>query len=244
MGIRFACHVCQKPLNIKIELAGKRGFCPQCTARFRIPQSDTAFSIPIDDAKELALEENVGDFDFDSDEDAIASPPSGSAAGIDSPPSVNPASITTNLVANATAQRRTGTPSLLDDLTATWYVRPPSGGQYGPATGEMLRAWISEARVIPTSLIWRDGWPQWRSAAEALAEFGGSKSSDKPASVLNGPKTATLSPAATAEPVSLSGDATIGVRKSKITQRRFVIVGTLAAISMTLIGILIFLLQR
>lgn len=242
MGIRFACHVCQKPLNIKSELAGKRGVCPQCSARFRIPQNDTAFSIPIDDAKEIVPQENVDDFDFDNDEDAAAESPSGSAAKIDSPPRVNPAS-TTNSNTNPASPRRPGTPSLLDDPAATWYVRPPSGGQYGPATGEMLRTWIAEARVIPTSLIWRDGWPQWRSAAEALVEFGGSKPTDMPAAVMNGPKTAAT-PAATAEPVSLSGDATIGVRKSKITQRRFVIVGTLAAISMTLIGILIFLLQR
>ena len=58
-----------------------------------------------------------------------------------------------------------------DDPTSTWYVRPPNGGQYGPATGEILRQWISEGRVAATSLLWREGWPQWREAKEVLPEL-------------------------------------------------------------------------
>ena len=52
-------------------------------------------------------------------------------------------------------------------------MRPPSGGQYGPATGEVLRQWISEGRVAATSLLWREGWPQWREAKDALPELAG-----------------------------------------------------------------------
>ena len=59
------------------------------------------------------------------------------------------------------------------DEEATWYVRPPSGGQYGPATASLLRQWISEGRVASTALLWREGWPQWRSAGEALPEYAG-----------------------------------------------------------------------
>ena len=28
-----------------------------------------------------------------------------------------------------------------------WYVRPPSGGQYGPAKDDLMRTWIAEGRV-------------------------------------------------------------------------------------------------
>jgi hypothetical protein len=48
---------------------------------------------------------------------------------------------------------------------AVWYVRPPSGGQYGPAAGPTMRSWLQEGRVTGNSLVWRDGWPDWRSAA-------------------------------------------------------------------------------
>jgi hypothetical protein len=48
---------------------------------------------------------------------------------------------------------------------AVWYVRPPSGGQYGPARGDVLRKWIGEGRVSSDSLVWREGWTDWREAA-------------------------------------------------------------------------------
>jgi hypothetical protein len=47
---------------------------------------------------------------------------------------------------------------------AVWYVRPPSGGQYGPARGEIMRKWLAEGRVSSDSLVWRDGWAEWRDA--------------------------------------------------------------------------------
>lgn len=55
---------------------------------------------------------------------------------------------------------------------AIWYVRPPSGGQYGPARGEVMRKWIGEGRVSPDSLVWREGWGDWRTAAEAFPALG------------------------------------------------------------------------
>lgn len=47
MGIRFACHLCGRPLHIKAELAGKIGRCPACQQRFRIPREDTETSLPV-----------------------------------------------------------------------------------------------------------------------------------------------------------------------------------------------------
>ena len=51
MGIRFACHVCGKQLNIKRDLAGKRGVCPKCQSRFRIPLENTVQSTPVEAAQ-------------------------------------------------------------------------------------------------------------------------------------------------------------------------------------------------
>jgi hypothetical protein len=47
---------------------------------------------------------------------------------------------------------------------AIWYVQPPSGGQYGPASGDIMRTWISEGRVTRDSLVWREGWADWQLA--------------------------------------------------------------------------------
>lgn len=222
MGIRFACHACQKSLNIKSELAGKRGVCPDCGTRFRIPSDNAAVSSPVVDTASSEVNSTGAQ--------AIARSAQVAAS---------------NSFSSTGEQKNKQASSLLNDPTAVWYVRPPSGGQYGPATGDVLRSWIAEARVTPTSLIWRDGWSQWRSASEALAEFGAA-----PASVVSPLKnptprsTASLQTASVPVAPALQGDATIGIQKSKRTHQRFVMVGTLAAICMTLIGLLIFLLQK
>jgi len=55
---------------------------------------------------------------------------------------------------------------------AVWYVRPPSGGQYGPARGDVFRKWISDGRVSSDSLVWREGWTDWRSAGQLFPTLG------------------------------------------------------------------------
>ena len=60
-------------------------------------------------------------------------------------------------------------PAAVDPITeagnVVWYVRPPSGGQFGPAGGDIMRTWLAEGRVSADSLVWREGWRDWREAA-------------------------------------------------------------------------------
>ncbi|MEM8679144.1 MAG: DUF4339 domain-containing protein [Planctomycetota bacterium] len=60
---------------------------------------------------------------------------------------------------------------------AVWYVRPPSGGQYGPATRHEIDRWSAEGRIPHESLVWREGWEDWRSAGDAL--FGTSSGDEQ-----------------------------------------------------------------
>lgn len=55
--------------------------------------------------------------------------------------------------------------------SATWYVRPAAGGQYGPAPTEVMWQWLVEGRVGVDSLVWRDDWPEWHPANQVFAEF-------------------------------------------------------------------------
>lgn len=55
---------------------------------------------------------------------------------------------------------------------SSWYVRPPSGGQYGPARGEIMRKWITEGRVSADSLVWREGWDDWLTATDVFPSLG------------------------------------------------------------------------
>jgi hypothetical protein len=52
-----------------------------------------------------------------------------------------------------------------------WYVRPPSGGQFGPATGEIMRTWLTEGRVAAESLVWREGWRDWQEAGVVFPQL-------------------------------------------------------------------------
>jgi len=52
-----------------------------------------------------------------------------------------------------------------------WYVRPPSGGQFGPASGDLMRSWLSEGRVSADSLIWREGWRDWKEAGTVFPKL-------------------------------------------------------------------------
>jgi hypothetical protein len=91
----------------------------------------------------------------------------------------------------------TGAPTVGDPIAeapaAIWYVRPPSGGQYGPARGDIMRKWIAEGRVSGDSLVWREGWTDWRSAGQlfpSLASPPSAASVVSVASVTTAPQSA------------------------------------------------------
>ncbi len=65
-----------------------------------------------------------------------------------------------------------GTRDLLAEAgSAAWFVRPPSGGQFGPATAEILRTWLAEGRLTADTLLWREGWQDWREASEVFPQL-------------------------------------------------------------------------
>jgi len=62
--------------------------------------------------------------------------------------------------------------SVLDEApNAVWYVRPSAGGQYGPATADVMRAWLAEGRIAYDTLVWREGWRDWREAGEVFPQL-------------------------------------------------------------------------
>src|SRR5690606_33134305 len=65
-------------------------------------------------------------------------------------------------------------------LTPVWYIRPASGGQFGPADEGLLRQWVAEGRVASDSYVWCTGWPDWKRMAE-LQHLFPSLAADRPA---------------------------------------------------------------
>ncbi len=225
MGVRFACHECDKPLNIKQELAGRRGVCPACGTRFRIPKSDSEKSLPIEIHQPRIAKQK-----------ATASHATATHSPVHT---VSPVA----------------SPILADATVSTWYVRPPSGGQYGPATTEVLRQWIAEGRVASTALLWRDGWAQWRESQEVLPELA----EKLPVSIGNGSNSLggrnsntenvnkthqNAKSAPVAELSSMTGNAEIGKVKRERSLKRSLMIGLLSLLSVTLVVALILVVRN
>jgi hypothetical protein len=274
MGIRFACHQCGKRLNIKSDLAGRRGVCPACSARFRIPLHDAEESLPVEQKPDaIASSPAVPNPSPPSKRHASGAPetPTGTASPVDAVTPQRPESSASAPANNATfaieqgvgeppagedspvsnpaAARRGAVDALSEhEPEAIWYVRPPTGNQYGPASTELLRQWIDEDRVAATALLWRDGWPQWRAAAEALPELadslpGGGESAGPSGEPFAGaaPTQSRPSQSTTRDTVSavdLAGQATVGAERRVRSLRRVMWIGILAAVALLLVGLL------
>ena len=52
-----------------------------------------------------------------------------------------------------------------------WYVRPADGGEFGPASGEMIQVWANEKRIDHRTNLRRDDWLNWQTAASIFSEF-------------------------------------------------------------------------
>ncbi|MDX1947558.1 MAG: GYF domain-containing protein [Pirellulaceae bacterium] len=235
MGIKFNCPNGHK-LNVKSFLAGKKGVCPHCGAKFRIPNepgdddddppapaqivpgaappaaalpvpaipglplsaapaaapaalpmpalpmgaavpagipSAVVPTVPLGAAPAMALPMGapVG---APVGRPATAVPVGMPAAGI-ALPAVVPIGGAVPLGGALPAARIPPVPitdPIAEAPAAVWYVRPPTGSQYGPARGDVMRKWITEGRVSADSLVWREGWPDWKNAGQLFPNLG------------------------------------------------------------------------
>jgi len=157
MGIKFHCPQGHK-LNVKAFLAGKKGICPKCGTKLRIPEaSEPALLDSEDDESDDAGAEAAVKSNGAGAVAAVAHVP---APAVSAGPAPSVAASANDPIAEAPA--------------AIWYVRPPTGGQYGPARGDVMRKWLSEGRVSSDSLVWREGWTDWQNAGKLFPSLNDS----------------------------------------------------------------------
>jgi hypothetical protein len=162
MGIKFLCPNGHR-LNVKAFLAGKKAVCPKCGEKVLVPtESDPNASKP---KRGVATAEALPD----QGESEVAKAAPASAEILTVQPSMAPATMPPVVAHPLAADPIAEAPS------AVWYVRPPSGGQYGPAPADVMQGWIAEGRVTGNSLVWRSDWPDWRSASATFPQLGGSQ---------------------------------------------------------------------
>ena len=112
-----------------------------------------------------------------------------------------------------------------------WYVRPTSGGQFGPATAAIMRTWLAEGRIAAETLVWREGWRDWREAEGVFPQLSRGESIPGLEAVLPDPASAPLHPS----PAPHHG-------RDRTTQ--YFIVGAMIAAVLLLFAILILVLMN
>jgi hypothetical protein len=158
MGIKFLCPNGHK-LHVKTFLSGKKAICPKCGARVVVP-AETPATAALGSAGGARGDAMEGEtLEATLVDSALAAMAPGPAVALETGHS--PAGHAPPAAADAIAEAP----------AAVWYVRPASGGQYGPASGQIMRSWLEQGRVAANSLVWRDGWSEWRSAADVFPEL-------------------------------------------------------------------------
>jgi len=227
MGIHFVCHHCGHALHVKNFQAGKRGKCPSCNGSFRVPNEDSSYSQVLDTA---ALQ-TIPSTDVASNRSIPQE--SDRAQGILNDQAYDAVSMedetSESFPSNAGGQPTM--PAVLQEAgNAVWFVRPPSGGQFGPAASRLLMNWIAENRVTPDSLLWRDGLTQWQLASELLPDLFRQTA-----------PTGNLETADQATLPSVAGSALVRRRNQKRRQQ-VAMVAILSTVSLVLLGVLIYVL--
>ncbi|HIA20777.1 MAG TPA: DUF4339 domain-containing protein, partial [Planctomycetaceae bacterium] len=168
MGIKFRCPNGHK-LNVKTHQAGKKGYCPKCKSQVDIPLKSTRKGKAEREAARQAAQ-------------AQATNPSetvSAGATTTTPPAAMPVATRIAPLAEVPTASLPTTPAAVasDPLAVNpslvWYVRSTSGNQFGPAKGELFKSWIQEGRVGPDSLVWQEGWDDWKQGAEIFPQLAG-----------------------------------------------------------------------
>lgn len=152
MGIKFHCPNGHK-LNVKSFLAGKRGICPTCHVRMRIP---------------LESEESQG-------EAVVAeAAPKKVSARVEEP-------VASSTTATAAVAPDSQLDQLLQDPERVWHMTSAEGEQYGPAAGDEVRQWLADDRIDVDCHIWCDSWDDWRAAEQVFTGLADGSSGSAPA---------------------------------------------------------------
>ena len=256
MGIRFVCHNCGFALHVKDFQAGKRGKCPNCNGSFRIPDTDSSYSSALVDSSDnpavakirdafnkvgrakatKRAKKSSGSISITLESNSVA------AGNVPIAPKVvgeEPTLAQSQAASKPTGPEMTMPVVLVNAVDAKWFVRPPSGGQFGPASSQLLMNWITESRVTAESFLWRDGLVQWQLASELVPElFVTEKTTNVP---LPSDKIGQINEVDLHRSPTIRSGAVLKKRMQKRRQQLTAVI-LLATISLILLSVLIFVL--
>lgn len=141
-------------VKVKDELAGRKGICPECQARFRIPRDNAwraggypvARVVSLDPAVAARLPRAYGLW-------SVAA-----SSGSSRDPFPGP---TASSIAAATPRSPTLHAALAEQPDLTWRVALPGGQPSEPMSAAAMQQWLDAGDVTGHELVWREGWADW-----------------------------------------------------------------------------------
>ncbi|MCA9241713.1 MAG: DUF4339 domain-containing protein, partial [Planctomycetales bacterium] len=174
MGIRFLCPNGHK-LNVKAQLAGQVGICPECQARVLIPSpakgsggaaSESASSKPLAAPPAAELVPAPETLDQPATEDS----PSSLGEVAEPTPQAQAVPVAKPVRPVAKAVSRPVDPPA-PPPAEVWHLRTTAGEQLGPGDQQVFAGWAAEGKVTPDAYVWRAGWADWKLVSEVLSEL-------------------------------------------------------------------------
>lgn len=170
MGIVSFCPQGHR-VKVKDALAGKKGICPTCGARFRIPKvsapppavaaAPAAASLPVAtvvslDAAEAERLPRAVPFDLPS-----AKPPAPAATAVEVEHLPEATAEPVDFAEDA-AHVVVLHPLIAERVDLAWCHAVPGGAASEPLGAEAMQAWLDSGRADAGALVWRADWPEWR----------------------------------------------------------------------------------
>ncbi|NBW96425.1 MAG: DUF4339 domain-containing protein [Planctomycetia bacterium] len=140
-------------INVKESYAGRKGLCPTCGAKFRIPAGDgiaaADHGLPVARLLDVSAEVVATLPRVLSGEGGPAQPHSPHPSA-PSPPTLHPA--------------------LAERPDLKWCIAFPGGDPTEPLGVESMQAWLESGQVEGSEVVWRSDWPEWRPVGEVFPD--------------------------------------------------------------------------
>jgi hypothetical protein len=169
-------------VKVKDELGGRKGICPKCQVRFRIPPVGTALpvarvvSLDAAVAARLPRAEVLGSADL-LRATGMASKPAAAGddtesdgAGFDELPAEAFEPLDVDPPA-AAAGPGTLHPAIAERPDLTWCVAVPGGQPSPPYDGAALQRWLEAGSATGSEVVWRADWAQWVPIRSVFPQF-------------------------------------------------------------------------
>jgi hypothetical protein len=172
MGIVSFCPQGHR-VKVKDHLAGKKGVCPTCGGKFRIPLASA--EPVVRNAGEAALPlarivSHDGDLAARLPRALRLETPTGGGTGGDEPEHDD------EILGDDSAQPQppdpaTRHPAISSRPDLAWCLAVPGGTASEPLTAEAMQAWLESRQTIGNELVWRADWPEWLPIGQVFPEY-------------------------------------------------------------------------